>query len=95
MREKNPLPPIGDNEIDSMERTINLPDDLFAQIEGTVAQQGKSVDQWIEESLRAQLEERSWRDLLAYGLATGRESGYSESEVPDLVKQWRREQLSR
>jgi hypothetical protein len=78
-----------------MERTIILPDDLLAQIEGTAARQGKSLDQWIEESLRAQMEERSWRDLLDYGQQTGRESAYTESEVPQLVKAWRHEQRSR
>jgi hypothetical protein len=73
-----------------MERTINLPDDLIAQIEGTVAQQGKSVDTWIEETLRAQLEERSWQDLLAYGRQKGLESGYTEEDVPAIVKARRR-----
>jgi metal-responsive CopG/Arc/MetJ family transcriptional regulator len=76
-------------------RTVSLPDDLITQIEGTVARQGKSVDQWIEETLRAQLEERSWQDLLEYGRRTGLESGYTEASVPELVKQWRREQRSR
>ena len=83
------------NEIEHMERTISLPDDLLAQIEGTAAQQGMSLDRWLEETLRAQLEDRSWRDLLDYGRRKGRESGYTESDVPDVVNEWRREQRSR
>jgi len=75
---------------DHVERTIRLPDDLFAQIEGTAAQQGKSLDQWLEETLRAQIEDRSWRDLLEYGRQTGRESGYTEADVPGIVKARRR-----
>jgi metal-responsive CopG/Arc/MetJ family transcriptional regulator len=75
-----------------MERTISLPDDLLAQIEGTAAQQGKSLDQWLEETLRAQLEDRSWRDLLEYGRNKGRESGYTEADIPRVVKEWRSEQ---
>jgi hypothetical protein len=74
-----------------MERTITLPDDLLAQIEGTVAQRGKSLDQWLEETLRAQLADRSWRDLMEYGRNKGRDSGYTESDVPRLVKEWRSE----
>ena len=74
-----------------MERTIRLPDDLLAQIEGSAAQQGQSLDQWLEETLRAQFEDRSWRDLLEYGRTKGRESGYTEADVPNLIKQWRRE----
>ena len=75
-----------------MERTITLPDDLLAQIEGTAAQQGKSIDQWIEETLRAQLEDRSWRDLMEYGRNKGRDSGHAESDVPRVVEEWRSEQ---
>jgi hypothetical protein len=73
-----------------MERTIHLPDELLAQIEGTAAQQGKSLDQWIEESLRAHMAERTWRDLLDYGHQTGQVSGYSEADVPGIVKKRRR-----
>jgi metal-responsive CopG/Arc/MetJ family transcriptional regulator len=73
-----------------MERTISLPDELLAQIEGTAAQQGKSVDEWIEESLRAHIEERPWRDLLEYGRETGQASGYSETDVPGIVRKRRR-----
>jgi hypothetical protein len=81
---------ISDNESEHMERTISLPDDLLAQIEGTAAQQGKSLDQVIEESLRAQMEDRSWLDLLEYGRQTGHESGYTEADVPGIVKARRR-----
>lgn len=43
-----------------MERTISLPDDLLAQIDGIAIRQGKSVDQWLEAAARAQLEDRTW-----------------------------------
>ena len=81
--------------IEYVERTINVPDDLLVRIEGTVAEQGKTVDQWIEEALRAQLEERVWQDLLAYGRERGLASGYSEEDVPHVVKEWRREHRAR
>jgi len=73
-----------------MERTISLPDELLAQIEEAAARQGKSPDQWIEESLRAQMDERSWVDLLGYGRKTGAASGYSEADVPEIVRKRRR-----
>jgi len=72
-----------------MERTTSLPDELVTQIEGVAAQQGKSLDQWVEESLRAQMDERSWRDLLDYGRQTGEASGYSEADVPEIVRKRR------
>ncbi len=60
-----------------MERTISLPDDLIAQMEGTTARQGKGLDQWLEETPRAQFEDRSWHDLLEYGRRKGIESAYA------------------
>jgi hypothetical protein len=93
LTKRGSAPKIGDNE--QVERTINVPDDLLARIESTVAQQGKSVDQWIEEALRAQLEDRAWQDLLAYGREKGLASGYSEEDVPRVVKEWRREHRAR
>ena len=73
-------------------RTISLPDDLIPGIEDAAISQGKTVDQWVEATLRARLEWRSWQDLLAYGRENGRTSGYSEADVPELIQQWRREQ---
>lgn len=81
---------VGDNESELMERTISLPDDLLAQIEGEAAHQGKSVDRWLEDAVRTQLKDREWRDLLEYGLETGRASGYAEADVPGIVKARRR-----
>jgi metal-responsive CopG/Arc/MetJ family transcriptional regulator len=78
-----------------MERTISLPEDLLVQIEGTAARQGKSLDEFLEETLRAEMDDRSWRELLEYGRQKGRESGYTEADMPELVKTWRREQRSR
>ncbi len=77
-------------DVKRMQRTISLPDDLLAQIEGTAAQQGKSVDQWLEEAVRARLEDRKWLDLLEYGARTGRASGYTAADVPRVVKARRR-----
>jgi hypothetical protein len=73
-----------------MERTISLPDDLLVQVEGTAEKQGKSLDRWLEETLRVWMEENSWRELLEYGWQKGRESGFSEADVPGIVKARRR-----
>jgi hypothetical protein len=45
--------------------------------------------------LRKVLEERTWEDLFAYGRKTGNPSGYAEEDVPEIVKEWRREQRGR
>ena len=73
-----------------MERTIKLPDELLSEVEGTALSQGKTLDQWLEEAVRARLEDRKWSDLLEYGRKTGRASGYKEADVPEVVKRRRR-----
>jgi predicted DNA-binding protein len=73
-----------------MERTIRLPDELLSEVEGTALSQGKTVDQWLEEAVRARLEDRKWSDLLEYGRKTGRASGYKEADAPEIVKRRRR-----
>jgi len=63
-----------------MERTIQLPEDLLAQMDGDE---------------RARVEGLGWHDLLRYGREKGLESGYTEAGIPDVVREWRREQHSR
>jgi predicted transcriptional regulator len=77
--------------------TINVyvSDELPAELQSKAAAEGKTVDQLAGEALRKGLEEQSWQDLLAYGRERGRASGYTEEDVPRVVKEWRREQRGR
>jgi plasmid stability protein len=72
--------------------SVQLPDDLIAELRAKAAEQGKTLDQLAEEALRKGLEERSWQELLAYGEERGTASGCTEADVPRLIKEWRREQ---
>ena len=74
---------------------LHVSDELLAELRAKAEAEGRSVDQLAEEALRRCLEDRSWQELLAYGRETGRASGYTEQDVPDLVKEWRRERRSR
>ncbi len=69
---------------------VHLSDELLAELQVKAQTEGKTVDELAEEALRKGLAERDWQDLLAYGLQTGRESGYTEADVPEIVKQRRR-----
>ena len=71
--------------------TINVPEDLLAELREKAAAEGKSVDELASEALRKGLDERAWQDLLEYGRQTGRASGHTEEDVPRLVEEWRRE----
>jgi hypothetical protein len=65
-------------------------DELLAELQTKAAAEGKTVDELAEEALRKGLEEREWRELLAYGRETGRASGYAGADVPGIVKNRRR-----
>ena len=76
-------------------QNIHVSDELLAELQSKAGAEGKTVDELAEEKLRKGLEERSWQDLLAYGRERGRESGITEEQVPDVVREWRREQHGR
>lgn len=72
--------------------TLRIPDDLMAVLQARAAQEGRSVDEVAERALRRALDQLDWDDLLAYGRERAAASGYTEADVPALVKAWRREQ---
>jgi hypothetical protein len=77
------------------QNNLHVSDDLLATLEAKAAEQGMTVDQLAEEALRKGLEDRAWQDLLAYGRERGLASGYTEEDVPRLVREWRQEQRER
>ena len=74
---------------------VHISDELLAELQSKAAAAGKTVDELAEEALRRGLEEQSWQDLLGYGRERGRASGYTEEDVPRVVKEWRSEQRGR
>lgn len=74
---------------------LHVSDELLAELYTKAEAEGRSIDDLAEEALRQGLEDRVWHELLAYGRETGAASGYTEQDVPGLVKEWRREQRSR
>ena len=74
---------------------LHVSDELLAELRTKAAAQGRSVDELAEEALRLGLQDRAWQELLTYGRETGSASGYTEEDVPRLVKEWRNDQLDR
>jgi predicted transcriptional regulator len=72
------------------QNSIHVSDELLAELQTKAAAEGKTVDQLAEEALRKGLDDRAWLDLMAYGLERGRASGYTEEEVPGVVRENRR-----
>jgi predicted transcriptional regulator len=79
----------------STELKLPLPDDLSEALKSAAEAEGKTIEEVAEAALRVGLKEQSWQELLRYGLDRGKVSGYTEDEVPDIVKDWRKENRRR
>ena len=69
------------------QNNLHISNDLLAELQAKASAEGKSIDQLAEEALRKGLEDSAWRDLLAYGRERGRASGYTEEDVPGIVRE--------
>jgi len=69
------------------QNNLHIPDDLLAELQAKAREEGKSLDALAEEALRKGLENRHWHELLEYGLERGRASGYTEDDVPRIVRE--------
>ena len=74
---------------------VHVSDELLAELQQQATAAGKTIDEMAEAALRRGLEERQWEDLLAYGRETGSASGYTEEDVPEIVKNRRRSNAQR
>jgi predicted transcriptional regulator len=68
------------------ELTIRVSEELLAQLQAHAEAQGKSVVEVAEETLRKGVGQLGWQEVLAYGLERGKASGYTEPDVPDVVR---------
>ena len=69
----------------------SLPTELIAELRKLAEAEDRSPDEVVQEAVERYLESRRLKDLYAYGEERARRSGVRESEVPAVVKQWRKE----
>ena len=74
-----------------MASTINIPEELMAQVEQTAAAQERSPDALVREAIERYLRQQRREKLYGYGEAQARKLGIHESDVAELVEQTRRE----
>ena len=72
------------------QNNVRVSAELLAELQSKALAAGKTVDELAEEALRKALLDRSWQELLAYGRERGQASGYSEEDVPNIVRENRR-----
>jgi hypothetical protein len=77
------------------DNNVHVSDDVLALLTAKAEAEHKTVDQIAEETLRNGLKEKSWQELLDYGLERGKASGYTEDQVPEVVREWRKENRGR
>jgi hypothetical protein len=74
---------------------LHIPDDLLTELQAKAASLGTTADEMaaeaVRESLRKEMRDKSWQGLLVRGRRRGAESGITEEQVPDVVRQYRAE----
>ncbi len=69
----------------------SLPNELMAEVRKLAQAEDRSPDEVVQEAVERYLESRRLKNLYAYGEERARRSGIRASEVPAVVKQWRKE----
>jgi metal-responsive CopG/Arc/MetJ family transcriptional regulator len=70
---------------------ISLPEPLFAEILSAAQAEHRSVDEVLTDAVTRYLEDRSWTNLLAYGVERVRALGIEESDIDRLISESRSE----
>ncbi|HXJ94428.1 MAG TPA: hypothetical protein VMT20_16400 [Terriglobia bacterium] len=69
----------------------SLPGELMTEVRKLAQAEDRSTDDVVQEAVERYLENRRLRDVYAYGEERGRRTGLSQSDVPAVVEQWRKE----
>jgi hypothetical protein len=78
-----------------MDKNVALPDELLTAIAEMAQAEGKTVDELIEVATRRYIAQQRLDRLVRRNESRARELGIREQDVPEIVKQWRREQRRR
>lgn len=72
-----------------------LPDALLAEVEETAKAEKRTVVDVLSDAVQRYLDERKWQKLVDAGEQRTRSKGLTEADVPGLVEEVRRENLTR
>jgi hypothetical protein len=75
---------------------LDIPVELFAQLEAKAQAEGKTVDELALQTLRESLTREPFEAKAArWREKYGKTSRYTPEQVPDVVHEWRKEQRER
>jgi hypothetical protein len=73
------------------QNNLRIPDELLSAVNEAASAEGKTADEVAADALRRYLAHRELDDLGQYGREQSRRLGYTESDVPRLIAESRRE----
>ena len=79
----------------SSDNNIKVSEELLLRLEAKASAEGRNVNEVAEAALREVLHEKSWQELLARGRQYGQASAIDEDRVPDIVREYRKENRER
>ena len=71
--------------------TLQVSSVLLAEINAAAEEEHCSSDELVREAVGRYLKDRRWQRLLAYGEQRARSLGLTETDVPRLIEEYRRE----
>jgi hypothetical protein len=73
------------------ENNVHIPDELLTALNEAASADGKTTDELAADALQRFLAHRKLEELGKYGREQSRRLGYTESDVPRLIAESRRE----
>jgi len=70
--------------------SLSLPPELLREAEKISKKEGRTKSELFREALRRYIQEKEWQELQRYGKRQAAKLGIEESEVPDIVKTYRK-----
>jgi predicted transcriptional regulator len=79
------MKPSSDSEL------VKMPSSLLAEVQEAAEEENRTREELVREAVERYLKDRHWHRLLAYGEQQARALGLSETDVPRLIEEYRRQ----
>jgi|HubBroStandDraft_1064217.scaffolds.fasta_scaffold01555_5 hypothetical protein len=73
------------------QNTVRIPDDLLTAVNEAASAEGKTIDELAADALQRYLAHRKLEELGRYGREQSRRLGYTETDLPRLIAESRRD----
>jgi metal-responsive CopG/Arc/MetJ family transcriptional regulator len=70
---------------------VKMPSSLLAEVQEAANEEHRTREELVREAVERYLKDRRWQRLLAYGEQQARSLGLSDTDVPRLIEEYRRE----